>query len=47
MSDIGIKIVIILSAIAVAIGVKFIPNTQDKQVVEQAAQEVIKEETGI
>jgi hypothetical protein len=44
MSDFGIKIVIVLAALAVAIGSKFIPNNKDKELVEKVAEEVIKQE---
>jgi hypothetical protein len=44
MSDFGIKITIVLAAIAVAIGARFIPNSSDKQLVEKVAEEVIQQE---
>ena len=44
MSDIGIKAMIVAAAIAVAIASRFIPSNTDKQLVEKAAEEVIKEE---
>ncbi len=44
MSEIGIKLMIILAAIAVAIGAKFIPYQQESRLVEKAAEEVIEQE---
>jgi hypothetical protein len=44
MSDLAIKAIIISAAIAVAIASRFIPSNTDKQLVEKAAEEVIKEE---
>lgn len=44
MSDLGIKITIVLAAIAIGIASRWIPSSKEKVVVENAVEEVIKDE---
>jgi hypothetical protein len=46
VSETGIKVIIILAAIAIAIGVSYLPSSSDKTILEQAVDGVIEKEVG-
>lgn len=44
MSDLAIKITIVLAAIAVGVASRWIPSSKEKIVVQEASEEVFKDE---
>ncbi len=46
ISEMGIKVVIILAAIVVGVASRYIPGYKDDNVVEEASEQVVKEESG-
>ena len=46
MSEIGIKVVLVLAALVVGVASRWIPNFNADNPIEQAAESVIEKETG-
>ncbi len=46
ISEMGIKAIIIAAAIAIGVASRYIPSFKDDNVIEEAAESVIKEESG-
>ncbi len=46
VSEVGIKIVILLAALAVAFGTRFLPSSKEESVLERALEGILEKEIG-